>query len=392
MRVINLDWLEVYCIEPEGEPLSSEFFRKRGLEVESRSYGTRQYAEMFTIKQNGHPLIEVRRDPLSVKGQGGILPKGACHLRLPNEMLYTRQPVHALWAFIKCYGYEFKNITRFDICMDFPQFDSGMQVQDFIDQYMKGEIAKIHQSKLAMHGQEKNVADKTATGWDVNAHGTDEWEARSWNSLKWGAPTSAISTKLYNKTIELDRPGHDKPYIRQHWDAVYKDYTQMWRIEFSIKAAKRHMVQKDSGQYIEIKLEHLADRKWLQYLFFSFFSEYFDFRIVQTTREGTRKRKDLCAQLDLFSVNKDFVPFSPLTITNKKDADRTTKLLVKRLKDIVANCDCGHVNLAKACLEVLMFLNWERNRIDVTPEYIEEQWEWIKQLENKAELPLTFDH
>ena len=34
MRIINIDWLEIYCIEPNDEPRNAEFFKTQGYEVE----------------------------------------------------------------------------------------------------------------------------------------------------------------------------------------------------------------------------------------------------------------------------------------------------------------------------------------------------------------------
>lgn len=402
MRVINLDWLEVYVIEPLKPVPDAQFFRSCGLQVEERSYGTRQYNSMFTILQNGVPLIEVRRDPLSKKSLGGIMHDKACHLRLPNRMLYTRYPVQTLINFINCYGYEFKNVTRFDIAMDFPRFDSGLEVQTFINMYMRGEVAKIHQSKLAMFGIERNhpkdikkevseessqgdqLENEVDKGWNVGAHGQDSWTCRDWNSLKWGAPSSAVSTKLYNKTIELDRVGHDKPYIREQWEKVYPGEKEMWRIEFSIKSSKRHVVQRDTGELFEIKLEELASKDMLQFTFFSFFSEYFDFRLVKETRNGTKMRKDLCPMLDLFKINPREKPFLPLTVTNKKDAGRTGRALAKYLKELIARCEPSQYELARSAGQVLMYLQYENSRTGTTDADVERAWERINSLqENK---------
>ena len=49
---------------------------------------------------------------------------------------------------------------------------------------MAGELAKVNQCKLS-------------------AHGKDSFDDRIWNSLSWGAEKSMISTKLYNKTLEM---------------------------------------------------------------------------------------------------------------------------------------------------------------------------------------------
>ena len=63
-RCINLDWLEVFCLEPDPhQPLDANYYRAQGFFVEERDYGTRIYHEMFTVLIDGQPFIEVRRRP-----------------------------------------------------------------------------------------------------------------------------------------------------------------------------------------------------------------------------------------------------------------------------------------------------------------------------------------
>ena len=55
MKLVNLDWLEVYCLEPAGRAMpDATFFVAQGYEVKAREYGTPQYREMFTIFDGGH--------------------------------------------------------------------------------------------------------------------------------------------------------------------------------------------------------------------------------------------------------------------------------------------------------------------------------------------------
>lgn len=79
-RCVNLDWLEVHCLEPVGIPHDAEYFRRAGLTVDERSYGTRVYRQMFTVHDAlGHPFVEVRRDPFSVGVKGIHSPEVSIH-------------------------------------------------------------------------------------------------------------------------------------------------------------------------------------------------------------------------------------------------------------------------------------------------------------------------
>ena len=66
-RCVNIDWLEVYCLESnERFPCNADYFRSRGFIVHEREYGTRQYNEMFTLEdERRNKWLEIRRNPAS---------------------------------------------------------------------------------------------------------------------------------------------------------------------------------------------------------------------------------------------------------------------------------------------------------------------------------------
>ena len=90
MRCVNIDWLEVYAKEDSSRyPLNADYFRQCGYFVKERDYGTRVYAEMFTVEdEEGHPFVEVRRHPLSGDSSFTGLDDYSCHLRLVNRACY----------------------------------------------------------------------------------------------------------------------------------------------------------------------------------------------------------------------------------------------------------------------------------------------------------------
>lgn len=391
-RCINLDWLEIFCIESDLFPLDPEMFKLQGWDVELRSYGTRQYEQMFTLCRGTTGIYEIRRKPLSKKSQGGIFNDYACHIRLVNRQCYVNNPVVELSKFLQFYHVHFKNISRYDICMDFQHFDfEPQEPQEFIQRYMEGKIAKIHQSKLAVFGMEKNTQEQIPS-WNVGVHGEDSWNARSWNSLKWGSPSSDISTKMYNKTLELDRVGHDKPYIRDAWMACgFNPAIPTWRIEFSVHSGKRHMLEKSSGQFYEVTLEQLASRDLIAYQYDIFFAEYFHFKLKELTRNGTPKRKDLCKDLLLFKQD-DSPVYTPTTITRQRDTNRTDKLLVNRLKDIINETHDDEVEVKRSCGLIIQYIHYHKRNTGFTQTDFDEFERYIAQLEANKPLQLAYDH
>ena len=108
---------------------------------------------------------------------------------------------------------------------------------------------------------------------NISAHGLDQWDGREWNSISWGAKKSMVTTRFYNKTMELKQV-HDKPYIRQAWylcglvddwntlEKKRRDGTtykpQIWRVEFAIKSStkKWFVVEDYNGDRKRIKSLH----------------------------------------------------------------------------------------------------------------------------------------
>ena len=299
-RCVNLDWLEVHCFEPTSDPHDATYFRRAGLEVVEREYGTRVYKEMFTISdRRGNPFIEVRRNPYS-QGFQGVHAAEECHLRLVNAACYYDDAALRLQNFMDAYGYTFNRIARVDICLDFEKFDEGDDPAKFLSRYLRQVYSKINQG-------------------NITAHGTDRWDGQLWNSVSWGSPSSAIGTKFYNKTQELYDPTSGtfkKPHIRYAWlqcgliddfhkvlkkneDGWYQP--QIWRIEFSIRSSvKKWFTIELNGkernyQSIRNTLEMYDCREKLVTLFAALQQHYFHFKHYE---HG--KRKDRCDDKVLF--------------------------------------------------------------------------------------------
>ena len=319
-RCVNLDWLEVHCLEPYGDPHDAEYFRRVGLTVMERDYGTRVYKEMFTVNDaQGNPFVEVRRAPYST-GYAGIHDECECHLRLVNAACYLDNAADLMQQFIDTYHYDFNRITRVDICLDFERFDEGDDPAVFLSRYLRQVYSKINQG-------------------NITAHGADRWNGQVWNSVSWGSPTSAIGTKFYNKTMELYDPAtgtYRKPHIRYAWlkcgliDDFHKVmkqgkdgwYTpQIWRVEFSIRSSvKKWFAIELNGeakhyQSIRNTLDMYDCRDKLLTLFASLQQHYFHFK-----HYDKEQRKDRCPDKVLFKWNG-------IQVTYKVGRDDTLSIL-----------------------------------------------------------------
>lgn len=326
-------------MEPSGDPHDAEFFRRVGLTVSERDYGTRVYKEMFTVNDvHGNPFVEVRREPYST-GYGGIHAVEECHLRLVNAACYLDNAAAMMQNFIDTYGYTINRISRVDICLDFERFDEGDDPAVFLSRYLRQVYSKINQG-------------------NITAHGADRWNGQVWNSVSWGSPTSAIGTKFYNKTMELYDPAtgtYRKPHIRYAWlkcgliDDFHKVmkqgkdgwYTpQIWRVEFSIRSSvKKWFAIELNGeekhyQSIRNTLDMYDCREKLLTLFASLQQHYFHFKHFQK-----EQRKDRCPDKVLFRWNQPQVTYkvgrddTSMILGEGHKQQRPFDTLIRKLKE-----------------------------------------------------------
>ena len=295
-RCVNLDWLELHAYEPLLGTLDATYFERHGYHVERRDYGTRVYREMFTIlDSHGFGMIEIRRNPAS-QGLHGIHAPNECHIRLTNRTCYWDNAADMLNEFVRKHQYYNVRISRVDICLDFATFDTGDDPAAFIRRYFKHKYAKINQGRITSHGE-------------------DTWSGQDWNSLSWGAKTSPVSTKMYDKTMELFQAKlgtYKKPYIRQAWVncgliddldrcTLNGEQQRIWRVEFSLTSAVKGWcpIELDGKthnyQSIKNTLEVYSTRENMIVIFASLCQHYFRFKYYEED-----KRKDRCKDKKLF--------------------------------------------------------------------------------------------
>lgn len=306
MRCVNVDWLEVYAMEDNSRyPMNADYFRGKGYVVSERDYGTRVYAEMFTVEnKHGEPFVEVRRAPMSGNSSFTGLSELSCHLRLVNRACYSNSPVRDLAEFMIEHGYIFQRIFRIDVCYDFRVFDSGDDPARFLRRYIENKYSKVNQCR-------------------VRVIGDDAWASFDWESVAWGAPSSMVGTKMYNKTKELKATGLKKPWIVQSWFAsgLIEDplnLPDVWRIEFSLHSSARNWIviedadaKRSRKRAIPHRLDLFDSRDKLWQRFEELAHHYFQFRHVEyvgqanSEHERKLKRKDVCREKRLFDFNKD---------------------------------------------------------------------------------------
>lgn len=370
-RCVNIDWLEVYCLEANNKyPCNADYYRSQGYFVSEREYGTRQYNEMFTIEdENGHPWIEVRRNPASGASDFVGFQPESTHLRLTNNACYDDNAVSKFRDFLLKHDYIFKRIFRIDVCYDFEFFDTGDRPKVFIQRYLAGKYAKVNQCRCA-------------------AYGADNWASFDWETVSWGSPTSMVGTKIYCKTLELQRLKHDKPWIKYSWfinDLIHDPINMtkinsegitykpaIWRVEFSLKSSADNwiVIEDQSGKRVKKKavphrlsMFDSRDKLWQRFQDLAF--HYFHFKHYENG-----KRKDRCKDKKLFvwDAGRVFQKVGPLPPPSKPERP---EMLMKR-KLIMYRETHSDIKVRTACDEIIKYIDkFEARRFTHTENLID---------------------
>lgn len=351
-RCVNIDWLEVYCLESNSEyPCNAEYFRRHGYIVHERDYGTRQYREMFTLEDRfGKNFVEVRRAPVAPDMAAYGISEFSTHIRLVNRYCYHDEAITMLIEFLARHNYVFKRIYRLDICLDFETFDWGQMPFKFVRSYLQGKIRKINQCNLS-------------------AHGVDNWNATEYDYLSWGSRNSMVTTKIYNKTKELAETNNDKPYIKQAWylcglvddvqtlEKIKEDGTRykpdIWRVEFSLNSKADHwlVIEDTSGKRVkkkaishELSMFNGRDKLWHRFEELAY--HYFRFKYFKADT-----RKDRCPDCNLFRFNTNREFYKVMQLASDKRKVSEIEILRNRLYKYVSHSINPQVN--KACYLII---------------------------------------
>ena len=224
-RCINIDWFQVYCLQPYGCNLPQIISQK--YTIRDRGMGTRHFKMLMDVWRD-EKYLEIQYLPFSVKSDKGkgIWHPDACLIKLCNKYCYGLNEITDLLDYLFSINIQLKSISRIDICMDFQRFDNGLLPQTLIKKFLSSEYYKLGASKFTTIGNQK--------------------EAVEYDYIRFGSGKSSYSVYLYNKTKEL-KEVKDKPYIRESWEkAGFNNSEDVWRLEFSIRSDAKHLIYLES--------------------------------------------------------------------------------------------------------------------------------------------------
>lgn len=302
---VALDWVQLHVSSATrwAEHTTSKYQMK----ITGRSKVFREIYSIIRIADN-QTVATYATDAVEA-----ILGEGHGILKIENRELYLHgSDLYAYTCELLAHlNLKFIGITRLDIAYDFHRFAHGRDPQNFIRDFLTGDILKFHKAKFRVAG----------------VHG----DRNEFQTISFGAKTSMVQYKLYNKTKEQEEASR-KPYIWESWEKkssldVTKD---IWRLEFTINSNTSTLLNEKS--FIDFhSLEVLKVGNWLS-LYRALYEKYFRF----VRNDKTKSRKDRMMEITLLEFPVSMPEACTIQKINavSKDSTRSTRIFIKKMNDL----------------------------------------------------------
>lgn len=302
---INVDWLQVFCHDDNDGMLHVLYFNSSSYEFKLLPHSSRHFAEIWEVlTEDGDKYAVIQRKPHS-----SILSSDAAIVQLCNRELYKTHYALDFRLFLSAHGFRYKSISRLDVCFDSTCLRNGLTHSNLIKGIITGKYLKNNQSRVKWH-------------FDAMATVGRPMEC---NSCSFGSQSSSVSSKMYNKSLEM-RQEKSKPYIIENWEINGIDTSQdVWRIELSIKSDATNTIRTSTGEIYRLHSDSLELQTQVEDIFFSYAEKYFSFK-----RNDGKKNKTRMPNLDIFPKDRQ-TTLHPVRITGEKDSGRSDRIFLKRL-------------------------------------------------------------
>lgn len=306
---INVDWLQVYCHDDNLGFLHDIYYGVSAYEFKLLPHGTRHFKELWeVIDEDGEKYAIIQRVPHS-----SIISADGAIIQLCNRELYRPYYASNFIVFLSSHHFRYKSISRLDICFDSNYLYKKLKHSKLIKDLMTGVVLKNNQSKVA---------------WNFNAI-ANVGKPMECNSCSFGSKSSSVSTKMYNKTLEM-KEQKQKPYIIESWgyNGLNLDM-DVWRIEISIKSDASTTIRTETGEIFRLDPDSLKMQQLVEDIFFSYAEKYFSFK-----RNNGTKNKTRMPDLLIFPKERS-VTLRPIRITEEKDSGRSDRIFLKKLHSLL---------------------------------------------------------
>lgn len=312
LYAISVDWFQVSCkrdpkqILGEGMYVYGTATTDDGRELCYKLASPKEFNAIFntclSVQYHGFTLATIYLEPRPT-----TIPASMCLVKMANAVLYSSRWCWYLCDILAALKWEFRAISRVDLCCDFNRFAQGMTPREFIQRYMasgpydptKVSYYRVHGNKYTIIG-EKKLVPKDVSGL------SEDCLRHDFEYLRFGKRSSGVNVYLYNKTAELNASGK-KAYIRDLWQRVgLTDTTDepVFRLEISINSSGCNVKAKvddetlnerrtADGMYHQVfdrwhvrslSLDDFGTQQLVEGAFWSYASHYFSFRIVGSQR------------------------------------------------------------------------------------------------------------
>lgn len=354
---INVDWLQVFCHDTNRGFLSHLYYDASVYEFILLPHSTRHFRELWEVlDSDGEKYAIIQRVPHS-----SVISSDGAIIQLANRELYKPHYAADFLLFLSAHGFKYKSISRLDICFDSNHLRNKFRHSNLIKGLMTGTILKNNQSKVQ---------------WNFSAM-ANVGKPMECNSCSFGSKSSGVSTKMYNKTLEM-KEQKSKPYIIENWGYNNLNTDEdVWRIEISIKSDAATTIRTETGEIFRLSADSLKLQSLVEDVFFSYAAKYFAFK-----RNDGKKNKTRMPDFEIFPKER-VRTLHPVRITEEKDSGRSDRIFLKKLMGLTKEFARMDSQTWDALIEVINAFTlsrnlsvWRKQRDEI--EIIRKSWEEVQ--------------
>lgn len=334
-QLINVDWLQFWCLWKEFDP--EKWSRRSNFKVKREYKGTRVFAEVWKVSEKSAYTSSHRDEPfavMAVKPYSPLIDAKMVLIKIENRPLYHANLYKRVVLMLKAFDFEYKAITRLDICADQVRFACGISPLDLLEGYFTNIFPKSGSRMYA------KWATAPFTSSTIPYKITEETLAQRHvcHSVSWGGATSDVHVKIYNKTREI-KVESGKEYIRRWWRLNGLDTDEdVWRVEFSIGGRSRSLIDVNTSELVQVSLLEACSHKYMVATFNALADRHFSF--IDTRLARTRKYAPTLRLFDFPST----IEYKTITMPSHPTPTRTAKVCINYLAKLTEE-----TNLARFC-------------------------------------------
>jgi len=306
----QIDWFQIHV------KLSKQFHAGAALNDSNlirkkMDYGTKHFRAIDEIFDKRYPSKRVAS--IAYIPNSTALPAFMGIIKFDNWLLYQVYSYRYILDFITFNEFDFQNLTRVDIAIDFNFLDyRNIHPERFIKKFLCEDYTKVRKSKFHVIG---NNGDR-----------------HYYQYLKFGSAKSRVCSYIYNKTKELEEV-ENKPHIREAWER--NGLTgEIWRCEFRIQDFDFLLTDTDTGEQISyngsvsgLNSLDILKPEVSNNVFNALADHYLHFKINGNDTNKTR--------LQSFKIfNTDGTKLFNRVYNEQHESNRSTKIFLKKLYEL----------------------------------------------------------